>query len=1186
MPTRTSARTVARIVARTSLALWLACAALAAAHAAIPETPRPRQITVADGLPSNRINGITEDHNGYLWIATSDGLARYDGIGFRIWRAEDGLRDNFVWAVHVDARNRVWIGTSQAGLAVLDADRKQLRYYNRANTPEIGSDTVWAVTSTPDGAIWFGTSFGGLHRLDTDGKVTRFMPDPADPRSLPDAEVGQLVVAPDGSLWVGTKGGVARWTGHDFERLPTTALSSPLVNGITAESDGTLWFATPRGVGVRRADGHVSATPWAEAGIKDTILHVLLRDRSGIYWFDVPQGLGRDERGKLSVVPLYSGTAQGLVRPGWVGAYQDREGGVWFASSSNGLWYLPPNWRQFAVMSRRIDDTRSIANAHVRGIAPSADGAMWLVGSGGVLDRLDPDSGAVSHVARDVGDGYVLSSVLEDRASNVWVSYVGGLARIDAGTRRLRRWTATDANDPAPSGESKLVQTGDGMIWLITEDGAIQVRTPDGRIHETMAAGATIGLSKGVFIEQASPGPDGALWLAGSDGLSRWNAVGHRFEPVPGAGHGRIHGFATDAHGQVWLARLGELESYRWGGATLHRLWRMDSEDGLPLVASGGLTVDATGIVWISSVRGLTRVDPARRAVRVYGVRDGLPSQEFDNAPVPSRRDGRILVGSPEGLVLFDPSTVRPNLQAPHLVIESIDARRNDRRVSFFPAQPFEIRHDDRDLRIVARLLSFNDAGNHAYRFRLAGYDNGWVAVGSVGERVFSQLKPGRYELKVAARTADNVWSRAQTIIFTVAAPWWQTLPAIAGFVGLALLLGWWMFDAYRRRLKRRHDWQLAQQERELAKQASLAKTQFLATLGHEVRTPMTGVLGMSELLLDTPLDPRQRGYIESIRRAGRHLLRLVNDALDLARIESGKLELSDAPFALHEVVDEAASLMAPLARQRGLAFNADIGVDAPAGLRGDRSRVCQVLLNLLGNAIKFTDKGSVSLRVSALSPQGVRFEVADTGPGINAEQQARLFRRFEQADGARTTARYGGSGLGLAICQELAEAMGGGIRVESTPGEGARFIVELPLAEAEAPAAHDGGGALLASRGAPLSLLLVEDDPIVAEVITGLLRLQGHRVTHAAHGLSAMTEAATASFDAALLDLDLPGMDGLALAEQLRAQGFSRPLLAITARADADAEPQATAAGFQGFLRKPVTGAMLAGLLEGVPRR
>jgi CheY-like chemotaxis protein len=208
-----------------------------------------------------------------------------------------------------------------------------------------------------------------------------------------------------------------------------------------------------------------------------------------------------------------------------------------------------------------------------------------------------------------------------------------------------------------------------------------------------------------------------------------------------------------------------------------------------------------------------------------------------------------------------------------------------------------------------------------------------------------------------------------------------------------------------------------------------------------------------------------------------------------------------------------------------------------------------------------------------------MRVEISDTGPGLNREQQARLFRRFEQADGARTAARYGGSGLGLAICQELAAAMRGTIEVDSTPGVGTRFIVRLPLPAVPPPprARLDTG-----RRGLrPLSLLLVEDDPIVAEVIVGLLGAQGHRVTHAAHGLAALTEIATGWFDVAMLDLDLPGLDGFALARQLRARGIDTPLIALTARADADAGPHSLQAGFDHFIRKPVTGAMLFELLE-----
>jgi CheY-like chemotaxis protein len=338
----------------------------------------------------------------------------------------------------------------------------------------------------------------------------------------------------------------------------------------------------------------------------------------------------------------------------------------------------------------------------------------------------------------------------------------------------------------------------------------------------------------------------------------------------------------------------------------------------------------------------------------------------------------------------------------------------------------------------------------------------------------------------------------------------------------------------------------------------------------------MTGVLGMSELLLATPLDERQRGYTHAIQNAGSHLLRLVNDALDIARIEAGKLELQWQDFDLRGLVDEVAGLTAPMAEQRGLTFADEIAPGTPGALQGDPVRVRQILLNLLGNAIKFTERGGVTLRVSPASPQGVRFEITDSGPGINEEQQTRLFQRFEQAEGARTAARYGGSGLGLAICQELALAMGGRIQVRSTPGTGTCFTVELPLATStRTPEALSR--AVAPAESQPLRILLVEDDPTVAEVIASLLRARGHHVTHVAHGLAALAQTATHAFDIALLDLDLPGLDGLALARQLRAQGFTTPLVVVTARADAEAETLARAAGFDGFLRKPVTGEMLA---------
>ena len=1170
---------------------WLAgCLVWAGPVAAgLPETPRPQQLTVADGLPSNRINAVAEDKSGYLWIATSDGLSRYDGIGYRTWRVEQGLRDSYVWTVHVDARNRLWIGTMHAGLAMLDPERRRFTYFDRASHPLIGGNEVWSIASTRDGAVWFGTSDAGLYRLSPDGRIARFMPRAGDPRSLPDAGVTQLLEAPDGALWVGTKNGVARWTGHGFERLPAGALNAGSVNGMRFDADGTLWIGTARGVSVVRPDGVSERRPWP--GYAQSMYAMLLTDRSGNRWLDTTDGLGRDEQGEVRNVPLYSDGAHGMVRPSWSSAYEDQEGGLWFASSDTGLWHLPADWTRFSVLARVADDPDSMGNAYVRGMAPASDGDIWLTGSGGILDRLDPESGRIRHVLRDAGDGSMPMSVLEDRGGQVWIGYDHGLARLDPRTGSLQRWNASDATDPALAAERPLlVEDGTGLLWIASEGQGVQARDATGRIVESVPADGRRGLGADDKLVQVGRGPDGAIWLAGSRGLRMWNSGTHRFEAVPGS-PGRVYGgFALGPDG-VWVAGFGSLDLYRWDGARLRLARHAGAAEGVPQLALNGLVLDRDGMVWLTSERGIVRFDPQRRATRLYGVRDGLPSQEFGEWPIARPADGRILAATPEGLVLFDPGVLRAEDAMPALQLESVDAMRGDRRIALDRAGGFELQHDDRDLHVAARLPSFGDARTHRYRFRMDPYDSGWIEIGPGGKRAFPRLEPGRYVLRVQGKAGDNPWSRERLLRFRVLPPWWRTAWAYAGFALLGLLAVAWAAFAYRGRLQRRHAWELAEHKRELAEQASEAKSRFLATLGHEVRTPMTGVLGMSELLQASPLDPKQRGQVDAIRRAGEHLLRLVNDALDLARIEAGKLQLDPVDFELHGLVEEVAGLMAPLAAQRGLRFAANIDPSSPPRLRGDRGRIAQILLNLVGNAIKFTEQGEVALAVTALAPHGLRFEVRDTGPGLNDEQKARLFRRFEQAEGARTAARYGGSGLGPAISQELAAAMGGRIEVQSAPGQGTRFSVELPLKRAQAQAATRAGAADAPRAGqaatGALRLLLVEDDPTVAEVLAALLRAQGHEVVHALHGLAALSEVASSRFDLALLDLDLPGLDGLALARALRAQGFAQALVAVTARADGEAEPAAYAAGFDGFLRKPATGAMLAAAIaDAVSKR
>jgi len=482
---------------------------------------------------------------------------------------------------------------------------------------------------------------------------------------------------------------------------------------------------------------------------------------------------------------------------------------------------------------------------------------------------------------------------------------------------------------------------------------------------------------------------------------------------------------------------------------------------------------------------------------------------------------------------------------------------------------------NDSGLTVDSRVFSYVDPSANRYRFRLAGLDKAWVDTGSRGERDLTGLPDGDYTLDVMASGADGVWAQLpRPLHIHVQAPPWTRWWAWCTYVVMIVLLAWLALQAWRRRLAERQQMLLAEQRRHLAEQASAAKTQFLATLSHEIRTPMTGVMGMAELLLSTPLTRTQQDYAEAMQRSGGMLLKLVNDALDLARIEAGKLDLEYAPFDPAALIDDIAQLGLGQARAKGLRFDVDLPRDLPSRMIGDALRIKQVLLNLANNALKFTERGGATLRVRR-TDEGLRFSVIDTGPGIPEASLARLFQRFEQITGPQ---RRSGSGLGLAICRELVTMMGGSIELESKLAFGSTFHVRLPLPLAQEPVAAtrqptDGAETL------PLRILLVEDDAIVAAVVRGLLERAGHEVTYVGNGLAALAELAQAAFDVILLDLDLPGIDGFQIARLIRQReepGQRIPIIAITARSGGDEEMRAREAGMDGFLRKPLTGEQL----------
>ena len=1153
--------------------------AVTAAPLVLPPTPQFRRFGMADGLPSSAINTLAQDRAGYIWFGGLGGLTRYDGVSFQ-------------------------------------------KFIPTAASTSLATGMIKQLEPAPDGSLWVATSDTGVDRFDPRTQTFRhYRHDPKLAGSLSDDHVDALAVGPRGDVWAGTWAGLDHLAGQDarFEHLRLlepfgidTAERSGRINALHVEPDGTLWIGTIGGRVFRRAsDGRVVPVPFDGAAAHNAILRI--QGSGNDVRLDTRQGLfivGADGRARRAVdaalLPpgyvfdsardaaghLWLATMKGvvLVDPGhgvtflhgqplllggmpgeWTWRIlRDRDGGLWFGFYDGGAAYLAPGWEQFTRYTHVPDDPDSLRDTLANAVAPDGHGGLW-VGARNTIDRLDPATGRAVHAISG------LSSQI--------------LAMASLG-RTL--WFVT--------GKHQLFRCGPARCAFV--DSALQLSynmqtLPDGRLlaHSLVHGPVVIDPASNSYtvvpMNPAHTDPTdidfmrlhrGRVVMGDSRGLLAWNAKAGRMDYVPAVAQGDVAIDMANTDDGLWLIRDDRVEHYRDApGGQLRReqVIRESADANFTVV---GMLADRRQRPLVLTTSGVWRFDPGSGDVEIFGNDGDFSDAEFNQLGVRLRPGGPMFAPTQGGVLAFRPDALHHLVYLPRPAIVAISKLGPHGTVELPPdSRVVRVDWNERELRVVARAFSYQDPKKQHYRFRLAGFDDGWVDVGASGERDFNALKPGDYRLDVEASGSGGRWGvlPVPLRIEVATPPWWRWWAWLA-YALCALLLAGLVLLAWRRRLAQRHAMALAEQSRQLAEQASAAKTRFLAALSHEIRTPMTGVVGMAELLLATPLDTRQRDYAEAVQRSGTALLRLLNDALDLARIEAGRFELEPVPFSPRQLVDEVAALERGQAQLKGLAFDVQLDPRLPPWLLGDALRIRQVLLNLANNAIKFTGQGQVTLCADWSDGQ-LRLSVADTGPGIPEASQERLFQRFEQESGPQ---RQAGSGLGLAICRELVLLMDGSIEVESKLGNGSRFRVRLPLplAQPEAAGAHlPSPGANLAGRA--LHLLLVEDDGIVAAVIAGLLAAQGHQVVHVVNGLAALAEFAEARFDAVLLDLDLPGIDGFQIARLLRQQaaGAELPIIAVTARSGGDEEARAREAGMDGFLRKPVSGAQLAAALAEV---
>lgn len=1192
---------------------WFWLGALVALLPAMPgsahgliATPAFRTYGIDDGLPSATISDLAIDQAGHVWAATEDGLARFDGVGFRVWRYDPtdpaSIRGNVVQALLVDRADRLWVGVEDGGLSMMDRDRTGFAHFD-ASSDDTGLRTphVFALAEAPDGAIWVGNYNGGLHRIDPSGTGLERWPAAGQRDPLPDPTVMALRFDAAGWLWVGTPQGLlamspARLGGDAsapvYRFLPGVLipiLGRSEAGGVVVGAAGRLHQGQPA---VASAPPRLTLIPIDEGLIQQgtTNFRGAVEDR-GTLWVATARGLLRRDPGGRWV--------RHLARPGvafsppgnWLWSIaKDREGGLWIGHRSAGLSYLGPLWRNFALY-RSAQPLQDGEGDFAPFPAPCVDGTLWLVRPVGALSRFDPGVPLATEFADVRGAAPAANRIRAancDSEGRLLMGYRGGVSviardgsvvtqfdHLNPATPEILRTALVNRIVRAPSGSVWLGLLGTGVARFDPESGAL------------VAYPKAVNGPRSLDIEQISFDGDSNPWIAGEAGLDRFDPARNAFVPVDGVPEGRIEAFAFGPAGDIHVHQIGTLVHARIEGRRLESIRSWGPSDGLPVATMTGIVRDATDGLWLVSPRGLWRLDLRTGRIRAYGVADGLPVRVFASHPPAQRPDGAIFISSDYGVVAFHPDRLEDARVPPRLVLEGVNFLRDERRIDWETGDgPLSLRHDDRELAIVVRTLALADPSANRYRFRLDGLDLDWVETGARGERVFPTLPPGQYTLAAAGANPQGLWSDTiGPIEVHVAEPPWRTWPAYLAYGLMASLLLGLAFRLHRVRFLRSQALKMAEQGRLDAERQSQAKSEFLADVGHEIRTPMAGLLGMTDLMLRDGLDSSQRRRAEAIRRSGFDLLRLINDLLDLSRIEAGRFELEAEAFDLVALVEEVAALERPVAEVRGLAINLVLDPAMHRHWVGDRLRIKQVLLNLVHNAIKFTDRGSVVIDLGPGPAGGQRIVVRDTGRGITAAEQAGLFRRYEQVGSDRRA----GAGLGLSIVRGLIERMGGRVGLRSEPGCGSEFTIdlELPAAEGSRPSARNAlleSGNAVDARIDGARVVVVEDDALIREFLLTTLAGAGADARGAANGLEAIVMLGEAGITAAVLDLDLPGLDGFGILAWIRGRGGAAaalPVLALTANSDPAVEARCRAAGFDAFLRKPVAGATLLSTLR-----
>jgi signal transduction histidine kinase/ligand-binding sensor domain-containing protein/DNA-binding response OmpR family regulator len=1187
------------------------------------------RLDIRDGLSDNHVNDIFKDSRGYLWVCTNSGLNRYDGYSFKVFRHDDAdpssLTDVNVQRVFQGPEDKLYISTGMGGINIYNQSTE--RFVPKADAylqeRHLSRDGLVSIVQDRGGQFIFIYGDSGIYRF---GRGTGAVPvRPANASSFSkSAGIVDAGIDPSGSLWLSFGNGALERIDLASNKISfhsdVLQKMTPVPNGYRffIDSKDKVWFFAP---GYRsglweldRNSGkfsHYDADS-GEARLSSNIVSDIAEDDNGLIWIATDHG-GLDllDKDKSSIRNLqHSDEERSIPENTITTLYKDNTGTIWAGTFKKGIGYYQHNMLRFPLYRRQPGREGSFPYDDVNCFAEDGRGNIWIGTNGGGLiyfDRARNSFARFRHEARDPNSlsNDVVVVLAAGHDGKLWIgTYQGGLDCYDGKKFIHYQHRDPDGTSLADDRIYALREDRDGQLWIGTMLGGLdRLDKTNGKFyHNTAFMPHSIHSN---YVSALAEDSASNLWIGTAYGINVLIRSTGKYiyftNESSKLSDNIVFGLLCDHEGNMWVATRQGLSVI---APSMDTFQVFHMKDGLPSNTVLSVLEDQDHFLWVSTSGGLSRIAVTKEngTFKIKCVNfdeyDGLQGREFsENAALRTRR-GELAFGGANGFNLFRPELISRDEHVPPVVLTGLQLYNKDvpLPLSLVKDSELVLSYDENNFTLEFAALSYINARKNQYRYQLTKFDKDWMQTDGRNRRAtYTNIDPGDYLFRVKASNSDGVWNeKGITIRVIVKPPFWKTGFAYALYI---LLVAAILYIGRVRIIRRaRARFALAQERREALRvhEMDRMKIKFFTNLSHEFRTPLTLILSPADKLIRGTEDPGRRQLAMTIERNAKRLLHLVNQLLDLRKMEVNELKLNMRQGDLPAFIKATVESFTDLAEEKRIILRYQTGLDhLPAWF--DRDKIERILFNLLSNAFKFTPTGgsvTVELSVAERDKESALLElkVKDTGIGIPQALLGKIFESFFQGD-APGHIRNQGTGIGLAITREFVEMHGGTIRAESVPNDGSCFTVLLPvtvLSEASperplsdiavdgedaARAKEPSGNSLPLSSGAErrFKILLVEDDDDFRFYLKDNLAAL-FTILEASNGREGWQKTLAAQPDLVVSDVNMPLMDGLELSKKIK--GDERvhhiPVILLTALTSEHDQLRALGMGVNDYISKP----------------